>query len=659
MSRPSRAAALKAMAAIDNQIEDGQAEDNTNNDNEEVVLSEESDQSGYCSQDSVSSNDSSPFVKARAPKSQFQIDAEEAVCRGLDLTKKEFATLRASLKYVYRCLNLSWSMDDFLDKVFETLHFEQQISEENKVLACNLTRMLIRNINIPYEYIATTFVPLHEFNGGIYTTLSKAMRKVFGIAILVDLVEQIIDATANGTTQQQGMEFILRGIGLGDDAALMLAATSSDQTLQQSIESGGSALVAKINALPEEHRLKCCLMEVSTLRINGGTRVMPRTSTSQAWCSVLFDNSPTHSAADTMVGDCNLQVAVNLVTHEGSTVDKALTGIHGADYCVRTAGYRPFYIGYGDLDSSIPLRASTIIEAACPENIYKSFKAIVGNDDQHKDIGPNLKAVLDGAFSTRHGNRFHLPAGTLIGASYNNGGGKRWLKIGKEKPSDRLASVHISDDKCRPTTTSWMVIEEDLKTKEFLNLMTPPWFAYNNGTLDFFIIPPMKEAEMTSYPEINEKLTVIRTEALSLGHVRDSQADMASEKAKKAKKAEILTKPDGRKSARKLKEAELELIELAGEEAHNAALEKSVRVTYRSTVYPDWHPKSALARRFASMPALAPQYEAAKRKRDETLEKGNASKRARDTVEEHRRLRPGGEEYKKAEASFEAAVATM
>ncbi len=648
------------MTAIDAQMEDGYADDNDNKDIDEIVLSEESDPSGYSSQESVSSEFS--FVKARAPKSQFQIDAEDAVCRGLDLTRKEFATLRASLKYVYRCLNIGWSMDDFLYKVFDTLHFEQPISDENKAMVCELTRMLARNIDIPYEYISTTFVPLHEFNGGVYTTLSKAMNKCFSIAILVDLVEQVIDATKSGTTQKQGMEFILRGIGLGDDAALMLATTSSNQTLEESVEAGGAALVAKINALPEEHRLKCCIMEISTLRINGGTRVMPRTTTIRSWCSALFDNSPTRSASHTMIADCNMQVAVNVVSHEGSTVDKALTIVHGEDYSVRNAGYRPFDIESGELDASIPLRASTIIDSATPENILKAFKAIVGNDDRHKDMGTQLKSILNAAFFRRHDKPFHLPSGTLIGASYKFGRFKRWLKIGKEKPSDRLASVHISDDKYRPETTSWMVIGEDLKAKEFMNLMTPPWYAYNSGTLDFFIIPPMNESESTEYPEINEKLSTIRTEALSLGHVRDSRAAMAAEKVRTVKKMEILTKPNGRKSTRKLKECELELIELASEEAHCAALEKAIRVPYRPSVYPDWHPKGCLGRRAVAGPhnsPLASLYEEKKRKREEDLEKGKVSKRARDAVDEHRRLRPGGEEYEKARASFEAAAVAM
>jgi hypothetical protein len=649
MSRPSRTAAQKAMSAIDDQIRDGQASDN-NNDND--ATSEESSQSGYSSQDSQSSNDSSPYVKARAPKSQGLIDAEEAVCRGLDLTKKGFASLRASLKYAYRSMDPRWSMDDFLCNVLDTLHFEQQLSDENKAMVCRLTNILIRTVEIPYEYIATTFVPLHEYNGGIYTTLSKAMRKVFGIAILVDLVEQVIDATANGSTQQQGMQLILRGLGLGDDASVMLAATSSDQTLEQSVEAGGAALVAKINALPEEHRLKCCIMEVSTLRVNGGTRVMPRTTTAQTWCSALFDNSPTRSAAETMIADHNLQVAVNIVTHEGSTIDKTLVDIHGQDYSVRTARYRPFYIETDGLDASIPLRASTIISDATPRNILNALKSIVGDNALHKKIGANLKSVLHEAFDIRH-DAFDLPTGTLIGASYNLGGYKRWLKIGKEKPSDRLASVHISADKYRHETTSWMIIEEDLKPSEFMLLMTPPWFAYKNGTLDFFIIPPMKESEITAYPKINETLSTIRSRALSLSFVRDRQAEMIAEKEKKHKKAEILTKPDGRKSTRKLKQGDMDLVEEAGAQARDAALKRAMYIPYPRSVYPCWHRNSTLAHRGGE------SFEAAKRLHDEDLERGNSSKRARDAVDEHCRLRPGGEDYRKAKDSFEAAAGTM
>jgi hypothetical protein len=655
MSRPSRAAAQKAMTAIADQIEDGQADDLGDPD-AAVVNEEESDSS---SNDSVSSHDSSSFVKARAPKSQFQIDAEEAVCRGLDLTKKAFGSLRASLKYVYRCLNTSWSMEDFLYKAFDTLHFEERISDANKTLVCELTNTLIKNLDIPYAYIVTTFVPLHEFNGGIYTTLSKAMQKVFGIAILVDLVEQVIDATSNGTIQQQGMAFVLRGIGLGDDAARMLADTTSDQTLEQSAATGGAALVARINALPEADRLKCCLMEVSLLRVNGGTRVMPRTAATQSWCSSLFDNTPTRSAASTMIADCNLQVVVNLVAHSGSTTEKTLTAMYGQDYSVRTAGYRPFPT-MSTLDLSIPLRASTIVDCATPENILFGFNALIGNDPEQKDIGANLKSVLDGVFFRRHrhNHRFHLPFGTLVGASYNDGNGKRWLKIGKQQPTDRLASMRIADEKVRPPLFDWLVIEHDLKTKEFVNFMMPPWVAYNNGTLDFFIIPPMHGAEMSLYPEISAKLSGIR--ALSIGDVRFAKAKMESEKAKVAKKKEILTKPDGRTSTRKLKECELELIELAGEAAFNATLHKTIVVSYFRKDYPDWHLEGLVASEATRSLSHNARFDAAKRKRNEVVFLGNASKRAREAVVAERRLRPGGEDYKKAEASFEAAAsATM
>ena len=615
-------AAIKARAGIETMVADGQAEDPESDLEYDKVDSD--DASEYDSSVDDSDYDEADTRRTKSSKPAQHIEAEKTVARSLHLTDREFSDLRRSLNRLHQfILHFSLPMSDFLLRVLDaSAPPSAALQDEEKIMLCQLANTLVSAIDLPYDNIAQTFVPLHEWNGGVFTTLSKSMRKVFGVAILIDLLGQFVDATVHGPTQRQNMEVVLRGLGLGADASVLLATSSSTQTVEQSVEESGKALVAKINALSEEARLRCCLAEVASVRIHGGQWLASSDAHRKVeTCTVFFDNRHTRSTAHTMIADGSVQVAVNLVAFNMSALDQALESVHGSLYTVSKANYP--YCGLPDVCTSsrtvVPFRASTVIAPPTRKGMVHAMESLLFDahpTDAQK--GKQMKQMLDAAFPSRHQYSFHLPPNTLVGACYNTGKGKRWLKMGKESASTRSASQSLSLGRKGRSGWHWLVLEEENTFKEVVDLLSPPWVGFQNGTVEIFVIPSVQDDDRDPSVQARFSKRLLKS-ALRLSTVRAHTAQIAMESAKNVATKAICY--SGRKRARDLTEDELDRIGKAGTDAYGAARRLPIRIPFTASAFPDWHTKGRLATeaRLRPTPENCALYEEAKKTQDHAI----------------------------------------
>ena len=226
-SRPSRTAAVEALGRIQKQTDpeyekDDPEYDEQHSDDAEHNESEAEDDEDYVSEgddDEAEESEGDEYEgeesegdeeKTRRTKSQEEKDAEAAVCSGLGIAPKQFAQLRSAMHGMYTAV-CQWFGDTevtthLLDDVFQRLRFDQPVSADDRRRVVLLAHKLVRTIDLPYQSIADTFVPLHAFNGGILTRCSTHMRLLFGVALMVDLMEQILRVRAAGTTQEQELK---------------------------------------------------------------------------------------------------------------------------------------------------------------------------------------------------------------------------------------------------------------------------------------------------------------------------------------------------------------------------------------------------------------------------------------------------------------------
>ena len=650
MSRSMRTAAMKANAAMQAQIDDGHAidiEDKTDKDAiEELVSSSE----GYSSDDSVDSNNQP--IRKRALKSQAELDAEQAVCRGLDITKKEFTTLRSSLKHIYKALNFLgiFSDEHFLAKFLDKLELGDNLEPPTRQMILTISNSLCKSIVLPTEDISRTFAPLHEFNGGIFTTISKNMHKMFSIAVLTDLVEQAISYRENGSAQQQAMTMILRGINMDEFAIPLLAQSSCDQTMEESFRQTTQELITRINELPPSDRLKCCIHEITMVKTKAST-VIPSFMTRPISCSYLFDNPRTKGAAATACHDKNLVLSVTVLGQSGSKVDTAVQEVFGLEYGVDNAGYKQFYDPdtewvnrYRDGSLSFPstyemLRASTIVDVPNPGHSTNAIERIMHSDET---IGKKLKQVLDKAYPDRKENDgcIGIPDDSLIGISFQSTGAKRWIRLGKDKKTNRTACKKMFG--ISQSAFHWLDVGTFISKKELSNLILPPWIAYEYGCLNVYILPPVETEAMNAYKE----------KQLSFDTIKHSMSRDTATAAVQAMRKELKTNPSTGKRTRKLTEEDEANLNLEYTKVKDEALSSYMKIEYDPSSYPDWHKKGLFAKRASKDTTSANKFESAKRKRDEDIQHGELSKKAREEVKLHRDLAPGGAEFRRAEEHF-------
>lgn len=646
-TRPSRAAASLANARIGDLLARAAPSDDASSYAGSDVSDDASCADASCASDDAlsdasddasgdASDDDEGHVPGRAPKTEEERDAEDAVRRGLGLgTKRELAQLRSAIRYVQRAMASAAPGEGFYQAVLAGLPAGAALAPAVRRDLCGLARELAAQVDLPYEEIAMAFAPLQPFNGGIFTTVSKRMREVFGVAVLADLVEQAIDVHANGTAQEQTMRLLLRGMGLGEDAAVCLASSSSDQTAHESVAAGGAGLVAKINALPPDVRLACCLAEVAAVRANGGDVVIggPRGASRT---TALYDHPYTRNAADTALQGKYAHVSVAVLAHEGSTMDAALRETFGADYGVSSASYPPLDV-HDDLTTVCPLRAATVVEAPTPSALWRACDALLRAAGGEPT---NLQRALDAAYPSR-GERasLPLPPGSLLAVRYHAGCGRRGLKFGKAKATDRLEATDLSPDGVRQAPRALLKLRGS--RMEMQALLFPPWIGFAYGTIELVVLPPPAAADTERAQRLF--FTACRA-ALDLKKVKHEVSECRSAAAiKKATKS--LKRGRRERHERALSEPDAEAVQEAGAFAAQKVLDAPLLINHPRTAYPTWSLETGEA------------LEEAKRRRAEDLEVGARGKRAREAVEAHKAFCPGGEGYDRARAEFEDLAA--
>ena len=650
-SRPSRAAGANALQKMMDMVErekdiDDVKEDKDDNDIGDMDLAEDSGdeslsghnssaESGYESGDSF-------IAKKRAPKSQELLDAEHTVCEVLGINAKEFATIRASIRHIYNCI--SWDIDQFSFKyAYSKMQFTEVVPHNVRDQLIAIADVLSKQVDIPYHTIQQAFSPLHEFNGGFFTRASCHMRKVFGIAILADLVEQYIDLSKVGSTQQNEMNFLLQNMGLDSHAAISLSVEHSTDTVVDSTRAAGRSLVEQINSLDEDHRIQCCLMQIQNIRMSVAC-YFPSSNSKEVKCSYLYDQTRTRNAAKTALHDRNLHLSVSIMDKRGSSLDTTIQNLYGKEYAFDKARYKSYRfdtVGRNEEPYSIPLRASQIIDGEVnAKTIFNCIQNLLTNEAK----APKMQNVINTMYKDRNDASIplNLPPNTLIGFAYNHGGLTKWLKLGKYKPRDRRARKELSEGNARDELFNWIRLEKTHYLDELAKLI-PPWVAFEFGTMDVYIILPGSGSEGLN--------------SLSLETIIHSKANLVADEAARLVELQFRRLPSGRLSKKKLTEDQKEHIVECADKAYDTFARQKLCLKFKKTSYPDWHDKGMYAFQVKrGKQGAQEKWDTALKKRKADVEMSIVNKKAREDHETKVNLCPGGSLYEESKKHFEENV---
>ena len=191
--------------------------------------------------------------------------AIKVFCHFMQIAVGDFAAMRRGIRYVVEAIHHSDLFAEQVRDAYRRLQWETPASEENltKIIAIAESMAKSEQIAVHCEAIGQAFGRLAEFNGGFFTTVSRNIPVLYGIALMAQMVDALPEFLANGSAQETGFAMLLNRHGLQGDAPAVLAAAFSTDTAIDSVRATARTLVENLAAVPQEERLAALLGQLA------------------------------------------------------------------------------------------------------------------------------------------------------------------------------------------------------------------------------------------------------------------------------------------------------------------------------------------------------------------------------------------------------------
>lgn len=186
-------------------------------------------------------------------------------CQFMRIAVSDYPKMRRGIGYVVDAIHHSDQFAEVVRNAYRRLQWETPVSEENltKIIAIAEPMAKSEQIAVHCEAIGQAFGRLAEFNGGFFTTVSRNIPMLYGIALMAQMVDALPEFLANGPAQETGFAMLLNLHGLQGDAPAMLAKAFSTDTAIDSVRAIARTLVENLAAVPQEERLAALLGQLA------------------------------------------------------------------------------------------------------------------------------------------------------------------------------------------------------------------------------------------------------------------------------------------------------------------------------------------------------------------------------------------------------------
>ena len=227
--------------------------------------------------------------------------AIKVFCQFMRIAFGDFPKMRRGIRYVVDAIHHSDQFAEVVRDAYRRLQWETPVSEENltKIIAIAEPMAKSEQIAVHCEAIGQAFGRLAEFNGGFFTTVSRNIPALYGIALMAQMVDALPEFLANGSAQETGFAMLLSLHGLQGDAPAMLAQAFSTDTAIDSVRATARTLVENLAAVPQEERLAALLGQLAQFPTVGNRERAARAANgiNSYYNHDYYDRPPTNNKA--------------------------------------------------------------------------------------------------------------------------------------------------------------------------------------------------------------------------------------------------------------------------------------------------------------------------------------------------------------------------
>ena len=256
----------------DEQPGDGNLSDVTTDDEQDTLYrgratdgASDGERSDDESDDAYASDEDSSARRHSRKLSPEHRQAIKIFCQFMRIAVSDFPKMRRGIRYVVDAIHHSDEFAEVVRDAYRRLQWETPASEENltKIIAIAEPMAKSEQIAVHCEAIGQAFGRLAEFNGGFFTTVSRNIPVLYGIALMAQMVDALPEFLANGSAQETGFAMLLNLHGLQGDAPAMLASAFSTDTAIDSVRATARTLVENLAAVPQAERLAALLGQLA------------------------------------------------------------------------------------------------------------------------------------------------------------------------------------------------------------------------------------------------------------------------------------------------------------------------------------------------------------------------------------------------------------
>lgn len=355
-----------------------------------VVDSDDSDDSDeYDSEELAEDEDGKQMRLARKKKkekSDAEVGAEQAVARGLSLSYPDgFKMTRRGLRYASIACSMGtrYTKQEGVRYALSRVFIDDALTPDDRELVISMAEQIGNAIRVPKQYLADTFEPLSNFNGGVYTKTGQNMAMLCAIAMGVHMAAELPEFRAKGSAQAQGFAEVLGVAGLGGDIVSMLTKQHTNETPEQSARNCALKIVEQLNAQTDHDLVASLYYNIANFPQRARTMMAGRELKCE-YDYTLFDN--TKPKGWTTISKQKSVVSVSLTllhrTLESDPYSKFLAEVQGPEAAPHAAGYKPCYsfpdsnfVPTGSQETDATYAANMHVQASMPDELKTAIDA--------------------------------------------------------------------------------------------------------------------------------------------------------------------------------------------------------------------------------------------------------------------------------------------
>ena len=232
-------------------------------DDPEAEISDASSSEGGGDSDSDESSDDE-VEGGKRPKDSAQCGvAKRGLCVALDISIDDFVPFRQGLSYLITAIHAGdpkgvgdpEGFKAVLRSAYSLLEWYEKVSPGHLTQIIDHVHTVVDQVNVPYEEVAKVFSALANKNGGVFSTTSRHLREMFGIAMMAQMVHSLPGYIADGSAQRKGMAALLNQLGLHGDAGSVLVDELPMDTPMSRAEAEVKKIVEGLNGCDDVQRM--------------------------------------------------------------------------------------------------------------------------------------------------------------------------------------------------------------------------------------------------------------------------------------------------------------------------------------------------------------------------------------------------------------------